>query len=64
LLPSAWQPPAGRGLDVFPWIFNVADSLLCVGVGAMLVYSFFAEMRRKHGEGEASQQLPATAEKA
>ncbi|HSV13876.1 MAG TPA: signal peptidase II [Tepidisphaeraceae bacterium] len=25
----------------FPWIFNVADSLLCVGVGLMLVYSFF-----------------------
>jgi signal peptidase II len=24
---------------VFPWIFNVADSLLCVGVGLMLVYS-------------------------
>lgn len=26
---------------VFPWIFNIADSLLCVGVGAMIVYSFF-----------------------
>jgi signal peptidase II len=25
----------------FPWIFNVADSLLCVGVGLMLVYSMF-----------------------
>jgi signal peptidase II len=25
----------------FPWIFNVADSLLCVGVGLMLLYSFF-----------------------
>jgi len=27
---------------VFPWIFNVADSLLCVGVACMLAYSFFA----------------------
>ena len=27
--------------EVFPYIFNVADSLLCVGVGLMLVYSFF-----------------------
>jgi signal peptidase II len=27
--------------DVFPWIFNVADSLLCVGVGLMLIYSLF-----------------------
>ena len=26
---------------VFPWIFNVADSLLCVGVTIMIVYSFF-----------------------
>jgi signal peptidase II len=25
----------------FPWIFNVADSLLCVGVFLMIVYSFF-----------------------
>ena len=50
LLPGAWQPPGGRGLDVFPWIFNVADSLLCVGVGAMLVYSFFTEIRRKHAD--------------
>jgi signal peptidase II len=25
--------------DVFPWIFNVADTLLCVGVGLMLIYS-------------------------
>jgi signal peptidase II len=25
----------------FPWIFNIADSLLCVGVGLMLIYSFF-----------------------
>ncbi len=44
-----WRWPAGvhRALpflpaDVFPYIFNVADSLLCVGVGVMLVYSFVA----------------------
>ena len=24
----------------FPWIFNVADTMLCVGVGLMLLYSF------------------------
>lgn len=28
--------------QMFPWIFNVADSLLCVGVGIMIVYSLFA----------------------
>jgi signal peptidase II len=26
---------------VFPWVFNVADSLLCVGVFLMIVYSLF-----------------------
>ena len=26
---------------IFPWIFNVADSLLCVGVFFLLLYSFF-----------------------
>jgi signal peptidase II len=64
LLPGAWQPPVGRGLDVFPWIFNVADSLLCVGVGAMLVYSFFAEIRRKHEDENTAPKLNAEVEKA
>lgn len=27
--------------EVFPYIFNVADSLLCTGVALMLIYSFF-----------------------
>lgn len=29
-----------RNVGVFPWIFNVADSLLCVGVTFMIIYSF------------------------
>jgi signal peptidase II len=69
LLPAAWQPPVGRGLDVFPWIFNIADSLLCIGVSAMLLYSFFAELRRKRAhirddESDHSNLHPATTEKA
>lgn len=43
MLPRGWQPMPGQGLEVFPWVFNIADSLLCVGVAAMLIYSFFAE---------------------
>lgn len=27
--------------QIFPWIFNIADSLLCTGVGGMFVYSLF-----------------------
>jgi signal peptidase II len=30
-----------RWPNAFPWIFNVADSLLCVGVFLMIVYSIF-----------------------
>jgi signal peptidase II len=51
-LPNSWQPPLGRELEVFPWIFNIADSLLCTGVAAMLVFSFISEFRRKHESGE------------
>jgi signal peptidase II len=43
-----WKWPASiqstlhlQHADIFPYIFNVADSLLCVGVAMMLIYSFF-----------------------
>jgi signal peptidase II len=44
--PGAWSLPiinypAMPERSVFPWIFNVADSMLCVGVFLMIVYSFF-----------------------
>lgn len=32
--------------EVFPWIFNVADTLLCTGVFLMVVYSTFARPRQ------------------
>ena len=35
-----WQWP-GTHREVFPWIFNVADVLLCVGVGLIFIYSLF-----------------------
>jgi signal peptidase II len=38
-LPADWQWTRG---PVFPWIFNVADTLLCTGVALMLVYSLVA----------------------
>jgi signal peptidase II len=29
------------GREIFPWVFNVADTLLCTGVGFMMLYSIF-----------------------
>jgi len=44
--PGAWQIPLinypGGAREVFPFIFNVADILLCVGVGLMIIYSLIA----------------------
>ena len=45
--PQGWQPPPGQRAEVFPWIFNLADTYLCVGVAAMLLYTFIAECYRK-----------------
>jgi signal peptidase II len=39
-----WKWP-GSSTEVFPWIFNVADVLLCTGVGLMLFYSLFLAPR-------------------
>jgi signal peptidase II len=33
--------------NFFPWVFNVADSCLCTGVGLMVIYSLVAEHRAK-----------------
>jgi signal peptidase II len=41
-LPESWEWTRG---PIFPWIFNVADALLCTGVALMLVYS--AAMSRR-----------------
>jgi signal peptidase II len=40
--PAAVHRTLHLPVEVFPYIFNVADTLLCVGVGILLVGSFFA----------------------
>jgi signal peptidase II len=51
-----WRWP-GTQMEVFPWIFNVADSMLCVGVFLMIVYSFLSPRERdrtaRPGDGPA-----------
>jgi signal peptidase II len=46
-LPAFWATP-----EWFPWIFNIADSFLCVGVGLMLIHSLI------HGGPEKAAQAP------
>lgn len=40
------------GREVFPWIFNVADTLLCVGVVLIFLYSLFGGARSGNGRTE------------
>jgi signal peptidase II len=47
------------GREVFPWIFNVADSLLCVGVALIFLYSLRAP--KENREREAGQPQPPKA---
>jgi signal peptidase II len=54
LMPASWHPEPGMRMEVFPWIFNIADSLLCVGVFLMIVYSFFSERQRKQNVAQGA----------
>jgi signal peptidase II len=38
----------------FPWVFNVADSFLCVGVGLMIIYSTVSDLRAKRQEQKSN----------
>lgn len=51
MLPVHWEWTRG---PVFPWIFNVADALLCTGVPLMLVYNLVLARRAKKEESPAA----------
>jgi signal peptidase II len=53
-------PELARG-GVFPWIFNVADTLLCVGVFLMVVYSFVARPAETKAAESDPDPLPGAA---
>lgn len=53
-IPLLGYPAAAR--DVFPWIFNVADTLLCTGVGLMIIYNFLQPMEKGTPMGGAEPQ--------
>jgi signal peptidase II len=47
--------------EIFPWVFNVADSLLCVGVALMVIYSFF-HSSHKEDKSTPSPEVPVDAQ--
>jgi signal peptidase II len=42
-----WLPANWANSGVFPWIFNVADTLLCMGVFLMILYGMFQKPDEK-----------------
>ncbi len=53
-LPAFWTTP-----EWFPWIFNIADSFLCVGVGLMLIHSLFEGGHATAPRAKANEQPTA-----
>ena len=47
---------------VFPWIFNVADVMLCVGVGLIFIYSLFHMRTTANASDSVVPQMPSPAE--
>jgi signal peptidase II len=43
---------------LFPWIFNVADCLLCIGVGLMVVYSWLHARTMPSGASASEAAAP------
>ena len=57
IFPDRYVTLFGERREVFPWIFNVADALLCTGVALMLVYSLVTA--RQESEQRPGELKPA-----
>ena len=51
-LPFGWEWPNG-GTLVYPWIFNLADVALCVGIGTIVVSMVFGKKRHQEAKTES-----------
>jgi signal peptidase II len=58
LIPAAWRH-GSRELAVFPWIFNVADSLLCVGVTFMIAHGLIATRQAHRAQSRPAEETAA-----
>lgn len=44
--------------ELFPWVFNLADVFLCIGVPAVLLYGLFTKSEPDEGELVSSEPAP------
>jgi signal peptidase II len=51
-LPFGWSWPGGSR-EVYPWIFNVADAAMCVGLAVLLIQSL---ARGPAGDGDSARE--------
>jgi signal peptidase II len=59
-LPFGWRWPGGSP-ELFPWVFNVADVMLLVGMGLLIIHINALEKRRKLAANNAAAISPAQA---
>jgi signal peptidase II len=57
-LPLIGYPGVGERL-VFPWIFNVADVLLCCGVGVLMIRNVLADLKRSKSDKTGNESKAA-----
>jgi signal peptidase II len=63
-LPFGWRWP-GNNPEIFPWIFNIADVMLLVGMGLLMIHINRVENRRqKKQESESESSKTAQAAKS
>lgn len=61
-LPFGLSWPGGA-TEIFPWVFNVADVSLLVGLGLLYLHSRREEKRHAHAKGQSTTKAVATSNK-
>lgn len=65
-LPFGWRWSGSNNPEVFPWIFNIADVMLLIGMVLLMIYVNRLEAqraKRKHAELPAQDKQPEDAQK-
>ncbi|QOJ16614.1 MAG: signal peptidase II [Phycisphaeraceae bacterium] len=60
-LPFGWSWPGGAD-ELFPWVFNVADVLLLVGMGLMMLHINRSDARRRREQAVEPREAPGASD--